>query len=504
VTALLAGVDVGTQSVKAGLYAPSGECRAEHAVSLRLDHPPDGGVEQDPEAFVSATAAALAACIEESAWDPGAIEAVAIAGQMAGVLGIGTEGTAVTPYDSWLDARCSREVAEIDERIGDEVVARTGCPPMVAHAPKILWWKRCRPAAFARVEKWVMPGSYVAGRLCGLAASAGFVDWTYLHFTGLSEAAEAAWSPYLLEELDLDVRQLPRIVAPTEIVGALTREAAEACRLRPGTPVAAGLGDTAAGALGAGIVAPGQVLDTAGTAAVLGISTASYRPDVERTLVSMRGAVPGQWIALSYLAGGNLLRWLPQALGGRAAGDAASLDELLDEARAAASPRRAGRPLFVPHLGGRILPSAAGMRGAWLELDFNLARGDLARAVLESVAYEYAGYLERALVLHPEPAPREVRVIGGGEGDALWNRIKAAVLGLPYARLARESFGPWGAALVAGAACGLIPDLASAALAGTAVAERFEPDPELEALYAERLAAYRETLALLAHEVVHA
>jgi xylulokinase len=499
----LAGVDVGTQSVKAGLYALSGECSARHAVALRLDHLPGEGIEQDPASFVAATASAVAACVEVSGCDPRAVAAIAIAGQMAGVLGIGRDGIAVTPYDSWLDARCSREVEEIDARLGDEVVARTGCPAMVAHAPKILWWKRNRPAVFARVERWVMPGAYVAGRLCGSTAADAFVDWTYLHFSGLSEAADGAWSPYLIDELDLDIRRLPRIVAPTSIVGALTREAAEACGLRAGTPVAAGLGDTAAGALGAGIVASGQVLDTAGTAAVLGVSTTSYRPDVEtRTLVSMRGAIPGQWIALSYLSGGNLLRWLPQALAGSS--DPSSLEALIDEASVAASPARVGHPLFIPHLGGRILPSAAGMRGAWLELAFTHDRGDLARAVLESVAYEYAGYLDRALALHPDPAPREVRVIGGGQGDALWNRIKAAVLGLPYARLARESFAPWGAALVAGAACGLVDDLAGAALAGTAVAERFEPDPELEALYAERLAAYRHALELFAPEAVHA
>jgi xylulokinase len=247
------------------------------------------------------------------------------------------------------------------------------------------------------------------------------------------------------------------------------------------------------------------VLDTAGTAAVLGISTASYRPDVEaRTLVSMRGAAPGQWIALAYLAGGNLLRWLPQALDGRAAGDAGALEALLGEAREAASPARAGRPLFVPHLGGRILPSDAGMRGAWFELDFSHTRGDLARSVLESVAYEYAGYLGRALALHPESPLREVRVIGGGRGDGLWNGIKAAALGLPYASLERESYGTWGAALVAGAACGLVPDLAGAALAGAVVVERVAPDPALEAVYAGRLVAYREALALLEREAVHA
>ena len=83
----------------------------------------------------------------------------------------------------------------------------------------------------------------------------------------------------------------------------------------PGTPVAAGLGDTAAGALGAGMVEAGQLLDTAGTASVLALSTTAFRPDFSRTLVQMRARCPANGSRFAYLAGGDLLRWLPQVLG---------------------------------------------------------------------------------------------------------------------------------------------------------------------------------------------
>jgi xylulokinase len=269
------------------------------------------------------------------------------------------------------------------------------------------------------------------------------------------------------------------------VIGYLTVEAAYECGLRAGTPVAAGLGDTAAGALGAGVVHPGQLLDTAGTAAVLGISTAEFRPDQSRTLLAMRCAVPGQWMSLAYLAGGDLVRWLPQALG-------APLGELVREAKHA----RPAALLFVPYLGGRILPAAPKARASWNGLDFAHTRADLARAALESVAYEYAGFLDRALDLFPALEPWDVRVIGGGKDDEAWNRIKASVLGLPYVRLRRDSFASWGAALVAGAACGLVDDLAAAALAGTAEAARFEPDPGLHDVYRRRLVDYRAATAI--------
>ena len=486
---LVVGVDVGTQSLKAALFQLGGACLAEASAPLALSRSAADAVEQEPEDFYRAATETIAACVARSGRDPGEVEAVGIAGQMAGVLGIGADGRAVTPYDSWLDSRCRPELEEIVERLGDELVELTGCPPMVAHAPKILWWRRRRPDVYGAVAKFVMPSAFVAGRLCGLGADDAYVDFTHLHFSGLADASAGAWSAELAGAIGVDLDKLPRIVAPTDRIGGLTADAARDCGLRPGTPVAAGLGDTAAGMLGAGVVRPGQLLDTAGTASVLGLSTNEFRPDVAtRTLVLMRGAVPGQWISLAYLAGGDLLRWLQEVLGG------APLEQLVDEAAAAT----ADGLLFVPHLGGRILPAAPAARGAWIGLDFSHTRGDLVRAALESVAFEYAGFLQRALQLYPETVPLDVRVIGGGSDDRLWNGIKAAALDLSYVRLQRESFSCWGSALVAAAAVGAVDDLGAAALTATAERERVDPDPTLRSLYAGRLRDYRSAVDLLA------
>jgi xylulokinase len=172
---------------------------------------------------------------------------------------------------------------------------------------------------------------------------------------------------------------------------------------------------------------------------------------------------------------------------------AASLEVLIHEA----SCRPAGQALFVPHLGGRILPAAPAARGAWVGLDLSQTRGDLARSVLESVAFEYAGFLDVARRLFPDVAPGDVRVIGGGGDDALWNGIKAAVLGRPYVRLGRESFSCWGAALVAAAAVGAVADIAALALSSTQELGRTEPAADLEAVYARRRHDYRAAVDLL-------
>ena len=84
--------------------------------------------------------------------------------------------------------------------------------------------------------------------------------------------------------------------------------------------------------------------------------------------------------------------------------------------------------------------------------------------MLESVAFEYAYYLEILRDQIPALKIFEARVVGGGARSSIWNQIKADVLGVPYQRLARSEFGTWGSALIAGRAAGLFDDLGAKAL----------------------------------------
>ena len=321
---IVVGIDVGTTSTKAGAYRLDGSAVATAQVETRLIRRGPGVVEQDPDELLASAFASVARCVERAG--PGAgdgVAAIAVSGQMAGVLGIDRDWRPVTPYDSWLDGRCAPQLRRLAAEHGDLITARTGCPPMLDHAPKMQWWRDERPAAYAGTAAFVMPGVYVAGVLAGLSGADAFIDRTYLHFTGVADARSASWSPELLEALGLDGSKLPRIVASDALIGELTASAAERCGLSPGIPIAAGLGDTAAGALGAGMVRPGQLLDTAGTAAVLVGGVDAFSADPEQGLIVMAGAVPDQWLPLNYVAGGGLaLPWLAALAAGTAASGA--------------------------------------------------------------------------------------------------------------------------------------------------------------------------------------
>ncbi|HZG76490.1 MAG TPA: FGGY family carbohydrate kinase, partial [Paenibacillus sp.] len=230
----VASVDIGTQGTKAALLTRGGDVLASAFVPSNLIRRSGGEVEQRPDDMLRECAGALAACT--AARPDAAVEAVALSGQMAGVMGIDAAGDAATPYDSWLDTRCESQFERIRALGEAAVIAETGCPITYAHGPKALWWQRERPDVYARIAKFVVPTAYVAGRWTGGSAEDAYIDYTHLHFSGFADAASGGWSAALLSELKVEPSKLPRIVSPWDRVGGMTAAWADACGLREGTP----------------------------------------------------------------------------------------------------------------------------------------------------------------------------------------------------------------------------------------------------------------------------
>jgi xylulokinase len=501
---LLAGVDIGTQGTRAALYTLEGAAVAEASEPSVLLRPSAGAVEEDPERQYRSVVRSLRACLEKAGVGIGRVAALAIDGQMAGVIGVGADGAAVTPYDSWLDTRCASYIAEMESRAGDEVLRKTGNVPSFNHGPKILWWKGERASAYARVVAFVQPAGYAAMRLCGLDGGGAFIDDTYLHFSGFADNAARIWDEGLCSTFSVERSKLPRIASPTEIVGRLSREAAAATGLLEGTPVAAGLGDTAASFLACGAAQAGVCVDVSGTASVFAATVSSFAADtISRVMGCGRSAIAGLWHPYAYINGGGLaLNWFAESIAsGRGApgGGGESLElalARLGEEIAGLEPRL-DDPYFVPHMDGRNMPSDPEMRGAWAGLSRSHDSARLYRAVLESVALEYAMYRDAVRALHPSLPLSELRITGGGAKEPSWNEIKADVLGMRTVAVESSGGAPMGAALVAGAAVGVLPNLAAAAKSWARLGSERLPDPALAPLYASRLGRYKSLLRAL-------
>ena len=477
----LIGVDLGTSSTKAALYRTDGALVAEASADVPLLYPAPGVVEQENDDFYRTAAETVGRCLRESGVDPRHVAAIAFSSQMAGIGSIDENYEPATRFDSWLDMRCRPYIAWLNDNHADLITRLTGCAPTCDHGPKILWWMHERPDEYRRVAKFVTPSAYVAGRMAGLPAGRAFMDYTFIHFSGLADNRAGQWSAAICDTLGVDMDVLPEIVEPWRVIGEVTEAAARDFGLAPGTPIAAGCGDTAANALGAGIVRPGQVFDVAGTASVLAGCTDHFVADTtHHALLTMRSVIPGLWNPLAYIAGGGqALRWFRDEFYKY---ESRTYDEMIAEA-AAVSPGSDGL-FFSPHLGGRICPATPEMRGAWLGFSWGHTRAHFFRAMLESIAYEYAWYLRVLREYIPNLELTGARAVGGGARSDVWNQIKADVLGVPYQRLARSEFGTWGAAMIAGKAAGVYDDLAAVAAAhATPAGEPIRPSAGNHKIY---------------------
>ncbi|MFL7893927.1 MAG: xylulokinase [Anaerolineales bacterium] len=499
----LIGVDLGTSSTKAALFQIDGKMVAESAADVPIYYPEPGVVEQENEDFYRTAAQTVKNCIRESDIDPKGIVAIAFDSQMAGVGAVDENFESVSRFDSWLDMRCEPYIKYLEENFGELITTLTGCPPTCDHGPKILWWQNERPEEYQQIAKFIMPGGYVAGKMAGLKADQAFIDHTYVHFSALSNALQGDWSQEICDRTGVDMDRLPQIVEPWHVVGEVTAQAASDFGLAPGTLIAAGCGDTAAGALGAGIVKAGMLFDTAGTASVLAGCTEQFAPDIKnRALLTMRSVIPGLWHPLAYIAGGGqALTWFRDQFFDTHYRDLHTEEEMYThmEELAEKTPLGADGLYFSPHLTGRICPATPEMRGAWIGFSFSHNRGHFYRAILESIAYEYAYYLQILKELIPRLNLTEARAIGGGARSGFWNQIKADVLDVPYVRLDRSEFGTWGSAMIAGKAAGIFDDLAQVAYEHAQPAGHpLHPDRDRHQKYRKRVGNYIQLQKILA------
>ena len=486
---LLIGVDIGTQGTKAALFDAAGRCLARAFVKSRLRQPAPGTVEEDPEWQVASVCETIARCVKSAKADARRVAGIGIDGQMAGVIGVGKDGRAVTPYDSWLDTRCAPYIKQMQDAAGAEITRKAGGPPSFNHGPKILRWKREFPRVFRSIAAFVQPGGYAVMRLCGLDGARAFIDKSYLHFSGFADNRKNCWDTGLCRKFALDPQKLPAIVDSHAVVGELTAAMAAKCGLKPGVPVIAGCGDTAASFLACGATREGICVDVAGTASVFAATTTEFRADVRRGVLGCgRAAAPGLWHPYAYINGGGMnLEWFRREF-------AKGLDfDALNRLAGKITPS-ADDPLFIPHLAGRVSPGWPNLRGAWAGLTWAHSTGHLYRAMLEGVALEYRLYKEALMALYPSLKVRELRVTGGGEKSAVWNAIKADALDCRVVQIAASEGAPMGAAMLAGFGVGLLRDLNKAATQWIETGAATSPNRRLTRLYAARYGRYVDLL----------
>ena len=290
-SALFVGIDIGTQGVKAAVYDNDGLCLGEAFRKSELLHPVPGVVEEDPERQVQSTCEVIAECAARAV-GKGTVRALAIDGQMAGIIGVGDDGRHVTPYDSWLDTRCSPWIERMQHEAGAEIVRKAGGPPASTTVRK-----SCGGSTSGRRHtKGSGPSCSRAATLpCGCAGWRAAVR-SSTRATSISRAsptrAQRPGTHRLCRRFGVDQGKLPRIVASHDIVGGLVPAMAKLCGLPAGTPGCGRCGDTAASFLSCGATRPGICVDVAGTGVCVCSHHRGVSAPMRRTWSSAADAPP--------------------------------------------------------------------------------------------------------------------------------------------------------------------------------------------------------------------
>jgi xylulokinase len=470
------GIDVGTSAVKALVQGASGEPLDQAEAKLEVSRPRSLWSEQDPDDWWRATDAAVRTLAARGATRE--VAAIGLSGQMHGATLLDESLRPLRPAILWNDGRSAAECKSF-EAAAPESRRITGNLAMPGFtAPKLLWVRAHEPDLFARLRAVLLPKDYVRLRMTGELAT----DVSDASGTLWLDVAKRRWSEALLAACDLPLRAMPALCEGPEQTGRLRAEVAHAWGMAR-VPVAAGAGDQAAGAVGAGVIAPGAASLSLGTSGVLFSADDRFRPNPERAMHAFCHALPGTWHEMSVLlSAASCLSWLARATG------AASEAALLAEVEAADRPSE--RLLFLPYLSGERTPHNDPLAsGAFVGLDHDSDRAALGRAMLEGVAFAFAD--AQVVLLEAGVALREVSVIGGGARSRLWGKILASVLGRALAYRAASDVGPaLGAARLA-RLC-VTGEEPAAVCTAPPVLWTAEPDVGLAAHYAPRLAEFRD------------
>jgi xylulokinase len=443
---LVLGLDVSTTATKAVLVDDSGAVRGIGVAEYGVAVPRPGWSEQDPSLWWDASCRAIPSALTAAGADPAAVEAIGLTGQMHGAVLLDRDGQVLRPAILWNDQRTAEECDLIRGLLGVErLVSITGNDALTGFtAPKLLWTQRHEPETWRRVAQVLLPKDFVRHRLTGEFAS----DKADGSGTQLFNLAERDWSGEMLAALHIDPGFMPPTHEGPAVTGVLSRAAAEACGLRPETPVVAGGGDQSANAVGLGAVGPGVVALSLGTSGVVFAAMDQGLYDPLGRVHAFCHAVPGRWHMMSVmLSAAGSLRWFRDAV----APDL-SFSQLTREA--AEVPAGSDGLFFLPYLTGERNPHPDPLaRGAFVGLTLQHDRRHMARAVLEGVAYGLREGLELMLTAGVR-RPDQIRVSGGGTASDVWRQILADVLRVEIATVSTTEGAAYGAALLAAVGAG--------------------------------------------------
>jgi xylulokinase len=451
------GTDIGTSGCKTLIIDDQGQVVRRAVEEYPLSTPRPGWSEQEPEHWWKAVVSTMKTVVDDFP-NSKDIKGIGLSGQMHGLVALDNNGQVLRPSILWNDQRTGEQCRKIHELAGgiDGLLEITNNQMLPGYTGgKILWLRENEPGIYEKTRLVLNPKDYIRYRLTGEYAT----EVSDASGTGLFNVRDRQWSDALLELLDISKDLLPACYESPEISGSLMKDLAAELGLPAGLPVAGGGGDAVVQTTGTGLVEPGILGTTIGTAGIGAMALDKCYPNPQGKLQVFCNTMPDKWHTMGVtLAAGGSLRWVRDMLGGSENEVARWLGkdvyELYSEEAALAVPGCEGL-LFLPYLIGERCPHPdPKARGGFIGLTLRHDRRSILRSVFEGAIFSIKDVAR--LIEEMGIEIRQIRTSGGGALSDLWRQIHADVFNSEVITVSGSAEGgAYGAALVAGAGVGI-------------------------------------------------
>ena len=477
------GVDLGTSGIKVIITNPEGQIVDSESAELAVSRPQPLWSEQNPTDWWLAFCKVMDALSSRQYLSQ--VKAIGLSGQMHGATLLDKAGEIIRPAILWNDGRSAKECEELERAVTDSRQTTGNIMMPGFTAPKLLWVKHHEADNFARIDKVLLPKDYLRWLLTGDFAG----DMSDAAGTLWLNTQKREWDTNLLEACGLTLAHMPKLFEGNQITGTLQSDLASRWGLLE-VPVVAGAGDNAAGAIGVGIVKPGQGMISLGTSGVYFVVADHFSQHAELAVHSFCHALPNRWHLMSVmLSAASCLDWFAKQVVGE---DIGALLKQLENTPV----NQKNTPYFLPYLSGERTPHNDPLaQGAFIGLTHDTNKLDMLHAVLEGVCFAFADGVD---ALHQSGTKAtEITVIGGGAQSAYWRQLMADVLNTNITFRKGGEVGPaLGAARLAQLA--MQPDLSIEQICPQPEAVQVHtPNNSIQSIFEQRRTVYKQAYSQL-------
>lgn len=456
----LLGTDIGTSGTKTILMDTTGKLISQDLQEYDVITPAPLWAEQWPDVWYEATKDSIRNCVakaKEAGVCAEDIKGIAISGLYGGSgIPLDENMKAVRPCMIWMDRRADKETQWVLDNIGEDKlyeITHNGADPYYGYT-KILWMKNNEPENWAKTKLFLPPNDYVIYKLTGEIA----IDYSSAgNLGGVFDMNTRTWSQEMLDAMGIPMSMMPqRIVESTDIVGGMTKEAAEDLGVCEGLPVIASGIDCGAANIGLGVFEAGVYAAAIGTSMCGALI--SDQP-ARKGLISWPYLYDAKNLAYHF-AGGNtagaIVKWFRQQLCQweiecQKNGGANSYDVLNGQAEAI--PAGSEGLVVLPYFMGERSPVwDSDAKGTIVGLSLTHTKGHLYRAFLEAVAY----CLRDSMEATADDMGEYILIAGGVTKSKVWRQIFADVTGYPVVCPVYDVEANMGDVMLAGIGTGIL------------------------------------------------